>query len=191
MIAAAVPHHRIVEELRALAPARAINATEAHSIAERQATRLLALMHIDEPPVPQFVISALPGILVEYRAAWPISGMAAAVGAGWRIVLSADESRRRQRFSLSHEFKHVLDDPLVDKLYRHLPKVVRHEQAEAISNTFAACLLMPRPWIKRDWCRGLQTLDALTSRYYVSGAAMAIRLAELGLYHPVERRVAA
>lgn len=176
----------VIAELRALTPRRALSWTEEISIAERQATRLLALIHIDEPPIPQFVISALPGIFVERRPGWPTSGMTAGNHKGWRIVLSADEPLWRQRFSLGHEFKHVLDDPFIDRLHRHLPEGDRRARAERISNAFAACLLMPRAWIKRDWCAGRQSLHELTRRYGVSTEAMAIRLAELGLYSPIE-----
>jgi hypothetical protein len=33
--------------------------------------------------------------------------------------------------------------------------------AEAVCDDFAACLLMPRPWVKRLWSGGLQDIDAL------------------------------
>ena len=66
----------VIALLRALLPERAITWSEAHSIAERQAALLLDLLHICEPPVPQFVISSLPGIVVDWREDWPTSGMA-------------------------------------------------------------------------------------------------------------------
>lgn len=179
----------VITELRGLVPRRAITWTEETSIAERQATRLLALVGIDEPPIPQFVISALRGIDVERRENWPTSGMATGSHRGWRIVLSADEPLWRQRFSLGHEFKHVLDDPFVNRLYRHIPESQRQDRAERISNVFAACLLMPRAWIKRDWCAGQQSLHELTRRYGVSTEAMAIRLADLGLYSPIRASI--
>lgn len=171
----------VISELRALLPGRDVTWSEAHSVAERQATRLLELLHVDEPPVPQFVIASLPGILVERRADWPTSGMSVRASSHWRIVLKATEPRQRQRFTLAHEFKHVLDDPVVDKLFAHLAPEQRQDRAERLCNYFAACLLMPRVWVKRDWGSGLQQPSALARRYYVSTDAMAMRLAELGL----------
>ncbi len=171
----------VIAALRQLQPARAVTWTEAHSVAERQAALLLDLQHIDEPPVPQFVIASLAGILVDWCEGWPTSGMAVRTGALWRIVLKAEESRLRQRFSLAHEFKHVLDDPVIDRLFTHLPPEHRQGRAERLCNYFAACLLMPRPWIKRDWCSGLQKTAVLARRYYVSIEAMSTRLSELGL----------
>lgn len=173
----------IVERLRAITPKRALTWTEVHAVAEQQATLLLALNHVQEPPVPQFVISSLPGVVVDWKADWPSSGMSVHLDGIWRIVLKSSESRQRQRFTLAHEFKHVLDDPVVDRLFRHLPEERRDERAETLCNYFAACLLMPRGWIKKDWCAGIQDVRALARRYYVSREAMTTRLSELGLTH--------
>lgn len=171
----------VIAALRALLPTRGVTWSEAHSVAERQATAMLRLLHIEEPPVPQFVISSLPGIVVDRRAGWPTSGMAVRADSHWRIVLKADEPRQRQRFSLAHEFKHVLDDPIIDRLHVHLTPATRAERIERLCNYFAACLLMPRAWVKRDWCRGVQRTRDLARRYYVSTDAMDTRLSELGL----------
>jgi hypothetical protein len=176
-----IADHDAIAALRALLPKRAMSWAEAHSVAERQAIALLALLHVDEPPVPQFVIASLPGIVVDWRRGWPVSGMAVRARSHWRIVLRADEPRQRQRFSLAHEFKHILDDPHIERLYTHLAPKGRAERTERLCNYFAACLLMPRAWIKRDWAGGLQTVRDLARRYYVSHEAMSTRLSELGL----------
>ena len=68
----------VIAELRALMPSRAMTWSEAYSVAERQAARLLELMHVAEPPVPMFVVSSLTGISVDRRPDWPTSGMAVA-----------------------------------------------------------------------------------------------------------------
>jgi len=167
--------------LRALLPGRAMTWSEAHSVAERQAALLLDLLHISEPPVPQFVISSLPGIVVDWREDWPTSGMAVQAGSHWRIVLKKSEPRQRQRFSLAHEFKHVLDDPVIDSTHAHLKPHRQKERAERLCNYFAACLLMPRPWVKHDYRGGMQRVATLARRYYVSQEAMTTRLSELGL----------
>jgi Zn-dependent peptidase ImmA (M78 family) len=96
-------------------------------------------------------------------------------------VIRASDVKQRQRFSLAHELKHVLDDPVIPNLFSHLPVHQRQERAERLCNYFAACLLMPRPWLKHDWCGGIQSLRALARRYYVSQEAMSTRLSELGL----------
>jgi len=178
---ALIEDQAVLPRLRELAPSRPITWSEAHSVAERQATLLLEMLFITEPPVPQFAISSLPGIVVDRRPGWPTSGMAVRARSHWRIVLRADETRQRQRFSLAHEFKHVLDDPVIDRMHAHLAAEQRDRRAERLCNHFAACLLMPRPWVKRDWCSGIQNIRALARRYYVSTHAMSTRLSELGL----------
>jgi hypothetical protein len=171
----------VIAELRRLMPRRAMTWSEAYSVAERQAVRLLQLMHVAEPPVPMFVVSSLVGISVDRRADWPTSGTAIAHKSGWRIVLCSSEPRQRQRYSLAHELKHVLDDPFGEQLYGHLSPGKRRQRTEALCNYFAACLMMPRAWIKRDFCRGLQTPAKLARRYYMSQTAIRRRLSELGL----------
>lgn len=173
----------VVPALRAMVPARAISWSEAHLLAERQASALLDMLHVAEPPVPQFVISSLPGIVVDWRKDWPTSGMSVKGAQNWHIVLRASEPRQRQRFTLAHEFKHILDDLVIEKLSKHLLPEERHERAERLCNYFAACLLMPRPWIEHDFGWGLQKVRPLARRYYVSQEAMTTRLSELGLTH--------
>lgn len=174
----------IIGRLRDLMPKRAISWSEAHNVAERQAELLLRLNHVDEPAVPQFVISSLPGIVVDWRANWPTSGMVVEAGSHWRIVLRSSEGRQRQRFTLAHEFKHVLDDEVIDLMSRHLEPGQRRERAERLCNHFAASLLMPRAWIKHDYCTGMQRPRDLARRYFVSVEAMTTRLSELGLTGP-------
>ena len=178
----------VLARLRAMVPTRPLNEQEERSLSERQAIQLLALAHIEEPPVPQFVISALPEISVDRRPDWPTSGMSLPTKRGWRIVLASDDALCRQRFSLAHELKHIIDDPVHEHLHAHLPGPLRHERAERICNYFAACLLMPRAWVKRDWGHGLQAVERLRRRYGVSAEAMAIRLADIGLDAPIGSR---
>lgn len=171
----------IVARLRALVPARSLTWGEARNLAERQATLLLRLAHIAEPPVPQLVISSLPGVVVDHQPDWPTSGMAVQVSQQWRIVVSAAEPWQRQRFTVAHEFKHVLDDPVIERVHGTVPTCEQEERAERLCDYFAACLLMPRMWVKQDWCGGLQEPRVLAARYGVSYNAAVKRLRELGL----------
>lgn len=171
----------LITELRQLVPDRSLTWSEAHSIAERQAALLLALSNVTEPPIPQFVISSLPGIVVDWRTDWPADATSFHTPSHWRIVIRSTDVRQRQRFSLAHELKHVLDDPVIGHLFSHLPTEQRGARAERLCNYFAACLLMPRPWLKHDWCTGIQNTPALARRYFVSTEAMSTRLSEIGL----------
>jgi Zn-dependent peptidase ImmA (M78 family) len=162
-------------------PSRNLKWDEAHSIAERQATLLLDLAGVSEPYVPQFIICNLPGLVVDWRPDWPHWGTSIETHDHWQIVIRSSSSKQRQRYSLAHELKHVLDRPVREQLWRHLPPEQRFDRSERLCNWFAACLLMPRAWIKRDWGNRIQDVHTLARRYFVSDEAMSTRLSELGL----------
>src|ERR1700738_4681678 len=81
----------VIRCVRALLPDRAVTWSEAHSIAERQATLLLQLVHVTEPPVPQFVICNLPGVMVDWRPDWPTDAMSFKTDSFWRIVIRSSD----------------------------------------------------------------------------------------------------
>jgi IrrE N-terminal-like domain len=172
----------VVPRLRALAPYETISHADAHTVAEQQATLLLRLTRVDSPPVPLAIITRLPGLDFDWREGWPLSGTAIrARPHHWQIVIAADEPHIRKRFSVAHEFKHVLDDPVIDRWHGHLAAKHRHLKAERLCNYFAACLLMPKTWLENDLQRGRQNAWKLAERYDVSLRAMRTRLFELGL----------
>jgi Zn-dependent peptidase ImmA (M78 family) len=179
---------RLLERLRELVPRRGLSPAEAKQVAERQAANLLASAEIESPSVPDALITDLPFVTVTHRPGFPTSGMATQTDSGWVIVLRAEEAKVRQRFSMIHEFKHVLDDPFIEWMYPTKGGQSPEDRAERICDYFAACVLMPKMWIKRDWAaEGIQDLARLARRYRVSQVAMAVRLSELGLLPPTPR----
>ena len=64
----------IIQRLRDVIPIRPLTIAEAMYFAELQATRLLALSGITEPPVPETIISGLPRIEVQRMTPSPVSG---------------------------------------------------------------------------------------------------------------------
>jgi Zn-dependent peptidase ImmA (M78 family) len=178
----------LLRRLRALVPRRGLSPAEARQIAERQAAILLASADITEPAVPDELVTDLPFITVTRRADFPTSGMATETRAGWVIVIRAAEAQVRQRFSMVHELKHVLDDPFIEWMYPTRGSYGPEDRAERICDYFAACVLMPKMWIKRDWgSGGIQDIAKLARRYRVSQVAMAVRLSELRLLPPTPR----
>lgn len=171
-----------LQRLRELTPIRPLRFAEALRVAELQAAHFLRLSELTDGPVPDTLITELPRLQVErlplHRGC---SGFSQWAKGRWVVVLNAHEPRTRQRFSLAHEFKHVLDSPLVAALY----PADQPAMAELVCDHFAACLLMPRPWIVRAWANGTQDPQALARRFQVSVEAMEIRLDRLGL---TERR---
>jgi Zn-dependent peptidase ImmA (M78 family) len=167
--------------LRGLVPQRQLTFNEALRIAELQANRLLEHFAISTTAVPDEIVTELPRIKVERERYLPISASAHWNGRYWLITLSADEPRSRQRFSLMHEFKHIVDHTTKDFLYHDRPTSSAYQQAEQVADHFAACLLMPKRVVKRLWFEGPQDIEHLAERLRVSPAALRYRLDQLGL----------
>lgn len=177
----------VLSQLRALCPPRRLAPYEARRVAEHQASRLLALMRVSEAPVPEQIIEYMPRIHVEYVKATALSGAARWSQGKWFIVVNRTETWGRQRFSLAHEFKHVVDGPLAETLYRSAEPSTRTALAERAADTFAASLLMPRPLVKRAFYDdGIRDVRELARRFQVSAAAMRIRIEQLRLEEPQE-----
>lgn len=173
--------------LRDLVPRRRLHNHEVRHVAEMQAFRLRQLLGIDEAAFPSEAIEALPRVRVEYDADLPSSGMTFWDGRDWVIVLNATESETRQRFSLLHEFKHIIDHTTKEWLYG--PEAsTRSPAAERAADYFAACVLMPKLYVKRHWGQGPRTVSAMARRFEVSPQAMKYRLSQLQLLDEPSRR---
>jgi len=177
----------LIGQLRDIVPIRALTLAESFRIAELQAQKMLEHYELTEPPVPESVIAQIPRIQIERLVPSPVSGATQWSRGRWLILLSGTEPMSRQRFSLAHEFKHVLDHPFIHLLYPPYLGMSEHDRAEQVCDHFAGCLLMPRPWIKRAWGGGAQDLGALAQQFDVSRAAIQVRLRRIGLLEPTQR----
>jgi len=162
-------------------PIRPLTFAESLRLAELQASKFLALAQVTEAAVPETAISKLPRVQVERIIPAPVSGATQWSHGRWLILLNGAEPRGRQRFSLAHEFKHVLDNPFIDVLYPDSGSMTSAERAEQVCDYFAGCLLMPRLRVKRAWTSGEQTPRTLARQFDVSQAAMRFRLRQIGL----------
>lgn len=174
-------------ELRGLCPPRGLAPWDAKGVAERQAMRLLRRQGVTAPPVPDEVISTLPYVRVRYVDARTFAAVAKWKSGRWTILVNREGTVGRQRFSLAHEFKHVLDHPARDRLYLDRAGRSGHAGAERAADCFAAALLMPKAWVKRAFYdQGIRDERMLARQFGVSVAAMRIRLDELGLLRRAE-----
>jgi Zn-dependent peptidase ImmA (M78 family) len=176
-----------IASLRDMVPIRPLTRNEALGIAERQSLRFLELVGVTEPAVPEHVIAELPRTFVTRTRPYPVSGATHWVSGRWVIVLNANEATVRQRFSLAHELKHIVDHIFADVLYSRIPAADRDDWIEHVCDYFAGCLLMPRPWLKRAWTTESQHVPTLARKFHVSQAAMNTRLAQVGLSEPTKR----
>ncbi len=180
----------VVRSLRELTPARPLSDFEARSVTERQAMKLLELFAIAEAPVDVALIAELPRIAVTVRSSRDmggLSGLSEWHKGNWQITVNRDDSPTRRRFTLAHEFKHVLDNPFIRVLYTDRYGRTDQQRVEDICDYFAACLLMPRHWVKHAWTQLSQDQAKLAAYFRVSPAAMARRLTDLRLSEPRPR----
>ena len=175
-------HISTVAHLRGLMPTRQIQPWEAKRVAETQAYRLRMLLGDNAPDFDTNELSNLPRVDVTLQPELAASGSTQWQNGAWRIRINSGDALVRQRFTLAHEFKHVLDAPLLDSTYALVAeRIDGQQQIEWICDYFAACLLMPKSWVKRFWGEGVNQLDALADVFDVSTIAMKRRLEDIGL----------
>jgi len=174
-----------ITRLRDIMPLRRLSRAESLRVAEAQARRLLRLSEVSEPPVNDDVIARLPHIQIErVKAAQAYAATEWSHGR-WLIILNGSESRGRQRWSLAHELKHILDHPFVTIVYSRQDGCI----AERACDYFAACLLMPRRWLRPAWVNGNHDVRALARRFGVTPHALLVRLLQIGLIEPTSRHL--
>lgn len=175
----------VLAALRRLVPERTVEFLEALQVAELQAATLRRLTDMPSGAISEDAVTELPRIRVVYRHL-PTSGMSYWDGKLWVIAINGREPLTRQRFTLLHEFKHVMDHGRTTRLYgRHSD--LAEKRAEQACDYFAGCVLMPKMLMKRAWAEGRQTPAALAELFDVSERAVEVRLAQLGLSEPQDR----
>jgi len=176
--------HSTITRLRDLMPLRRLSTTEALNVAEAQADWLLHLSGTTEPPVSEDIALGLADIRIERTALGPVHGAVRRIDKQWLIMLNERDSRGRQRWTLAHELKHILDHPFETILY---PKRDAHDElAEQACDYFAGCLLMPRRWLRRAWTSEIRDTHALARRFGVTPQAATVRLLQVGLIQPTD-----
>jgi Zn-dependent peptidase ImmA (M78 family) len=160
--------------------------SEALRIAELQAAKLRQLTDVSDTAMPEEALAQLPRIEIR-RAALPTSGMSYWDGNAWVIAINDSEPEGRQRFTIFHEYKHILDHGRTDRLYRGSRNTDPAAQAEQVADYFAGCVLMPKRLMKRAWGEGIQTPAQVAQLFDVSTRAAEVRLAQLGLPEPKSR----
>src|SRR5689334_25418868 len=112
-----------IEEVRDLMPRRPLLLTEAYTVAERQAYRLLELLEITYPHVTYDKLLALPNIEIHLEPNYRMthfSGMSRFSHGRWLILIDKNDMHGRRRYTLAHEFKHVIDHSLDRLAYSRL-----------------------------------------------------------------------
>jgi Zn-dependent peptidase ImmA (M78 family) len=177
------PSTSVLGSLRAVIPERGdVTFAEALRIAELQANKLLEHHDLTDYATPWQLITELPKLTVRYGGQL-VSGASywdQSVGS-WIIQLSRADSWQRRRFTLAHEYKHIIDHGRQSLLYRGTRRTAAALQAEQAADYFAGCLLVPRRMLKRAWGNGIQRTAELARLFQVSEQAIGVRLRQCGL----------
>lgn len=171
----------VLTRLRALIPLRDTSFDEALRVAELQAARFLELSDITDAPVPDDIVLSLPRIERRYHQLRAASGMTYWNGHSWIIGINGSEPPTRQRFTLLHEYKHIVDHNHTAQLYRGTRNQSAERQAELAADYFAGCVLVPKRLLKQAWYRGTQAVSGLAKQFEVSVPAIEVRLRQVGL----------
>jgi predicted transcriptional regulator len=185
--AEATSERTVIEQVRDLMPRRPLTLMEAYGVAEHQAYKLLELLDIKAPHVTYDKLLRLPNIEIELEPSYLMNhfaGISHFSKGHWVIFVDKNDVYGRRRFTLAHEFKHVIDHSLDKLAYKRLGygnEERRREHVEAICQHFAACFLMPKTWVKNSYANGVQDVYNLATLFRVSVTAMDVRLRQMGL----------
>jgi len=154
------------------------------------AEKILEFTRIKEPPISPGQVSKELNVPVFY---WDfpdeVSGIFVSEDETTCIGVNQDHSSVRQKFTIAHELGHLVyqngnelcvDFKDTEMTTPDLDDKQRKEETKA--NQFAASLLMPMEWIKKDFLKyGAEGLLFLSQRYEVSEQSLWYRLHSLKL----------
>lgn len=162
---------------------------------EEKANTLLRDYDTTEPPVPVSKIAEHLGAEIrEAPGDSDVSGMLFRDGRSIVIGINTAHHDNRQRFTIAHEIGHLVlhrSPVYLDTVHhRDTRAALGTDDEEIEANQFAASLLMPASFIRRDLEDGRFNVDdlhagddvslrKLAERYKVSTRAMTLRLVNL------------
>jgi Zn-dependent peptidase ImmA (M78 family) len=174
---------------------------------EQHVEFLLTKHKVSQPPVPVKRIAVAENVpVVESAFRDDVSGALIRSNGTAVIAVNVTHHPNRQRFTVAHELAHFFlrhrDSDHVDWKFTVLRRDQRSSEAtdehEIEANSFAANLLMPKHFIRRDIAQltkfngeivlGDEDIRSLSKRYEVSVKAMNYRLISLGLLDPNDDR---
>jgi len=156
---------------------------------EKCAADILRAANAKVIPVPVEAIAAKYHIRVRRGPHPSFSGMLIRKDGHALIGISSSEASVRQRFTIAHELGHFFLHPQKDAFvdYRDNGRDVMRTPREKEANMFAAALLMPSEFLRKDFRSFARVgvnedeLHALAKRYIVSDDAMRFRLINLNI----------
>ncbi|QII04363.1 ImmA/IrrE family metallo-endopeptidase [Rhodococcoides fascians A25f] len=173
-----------LKRLRDMMPRFTISYQQALRVAERQASRLARTWEAEHRAIREADITSLTRMTILRRPCPGTSitecpsGVSRYEQGRWVIWLNPSETTSRQRFTLAHELKHIIDNGAAHTtVYKRLTP----PEIEAVCDHFATNLLMSRHAVYHLWGDGLRTPESLAMAFHISVNAMRRRMTALGL----------
>lgn len=147
---------------------------------------ILNKLNIDSAPIPLEKVAELFSIPVVQYPYFPegVSGTIINEHDLKVIGVNDNHAQVRQRFTIAHELGHYLmahdDTKFIDDTFD------KPNQKEQEANKFAAELLMPYDFLKKDLEKGNIKIKELAQKYLVSEQSMSIRLLETNLINKIK-----
>jgi Zn-dependent peptidase ImmA (M78 family) len=163
---------------------------------EARAAQLLKNLGEHRPPVNVWRIARREGVRIErVDLGDDSSGVLLRKGRAAVIGVNYSHPPNRQRFTVAHELGHYVlhaGDKYVDRSittlqFRDARSSTGTDAEEREANQFAAALLMPAEWVRREFTKHPfdfgddEALNRLCRLFRVSSQAMSFRLVNLGL----------
>jgi len=146
------------------------------------ARRLFRYIDMDSPPVKLQPLLERFGVRLYYEDFKKVDGIAIKSPKVSIIVVNKNIPIHRQRFTIAHEFGHIIM-PHRAEFYACYPG--KNKAMERAANKFAAELLMPAPMVRRLWekyaSNPANRVEVVAGILKVSKSALRARLRELGL----------
>ena len=177
------PPKQLLQRLRKLKPKTPgqLSWQSAERLAASQASLLVRDASKSELAVDE-LIALLPVIRIERIETLPASGLTFwdTATRQWVMQICSSEPPESQRFSILHEFKHIIDHFDEHDLYEHR-YLTRYVQAEMAADHFASRALMPAKAVRDAVRTGVESIEALAFRFDVTHEHAAQRLSDLAL----------
>lgn len=159
--------------LRRLLPAKPIDLEELLDLIRELASELRRVSEVDTDRLPHTVVTDIPSIHAEYTT-MPVAGYAYwdTDDKRWVIRINQDEAIEDRRFTLLHEFAHILWHNYESCLFSGLNHDNRRRLAEHAADLFAGEALIPTALLKRHYAAGLRDVEALAEHFAVTPDAI-------------------
>jgi len=151
-------------------------------LAEMLAQRYLKMGEVRRPPVPARLVAIFDQQHTVEARQLPLKVYHGAIWRqrdAWVIQLKDSDALATKRFSLFHEAFHILAHCRATPVFRKRGSIVGSFN-ELLADHFAACVLMPREWVREKWAE-VKDLNRIAEIFDVPKSAMCIKLRQLGL----------